>query len=62
MTRRSLANVAQSVHQRLLTRAQETHRPFNELLQRYDEGLLTEPKGTVGGALPKLAEEPADVS
>lgn len=35
MTRRSLANVAQSVHQRLLTRAQETHRPFNELLQHY---------------------------
>jgi prophage maintenance system killer protein len=26
------------------------------LLQRYDEGLLTEPKGTVGGALPPIAE------
>jgi prophage maintenance system killer protein len=26
------------------------------LLQRYDEGLLTEPKGTPGGALPSLAE------
>jgi prophage maintenance system killer protein len=26
------------------------------LLQRYDEGLLTEPKGTAGGALPSLAE------
>jgi hypothetical protein len=25
------------------------------LLQRYDEGLLTEPKGTPGGALPSLA-------
>ncbi len=25
------------------------------LLQRYDEGLLTEPKGTVGGVLPSLA-------
>lgn len=26
------------------------------LLQRYDEGLLTEPKGTLGGALPPIAE------
>lgn len=26
------------------------------LLQRYDEGLLTEPNGTVGGVLPTLAE------
>lgn len=26
------------------------------LLQRYDEGLLTEPKGTVGGTLPSLVE------
>jgi hypothetical protein len=26
------------------------------LLQRYDEGLLTEPKGTAGGALPSLTE------
>jgi prophage maintenance system killer protein len=26
------------------------------LLQRYDEGLLTEPKGTAGGALPPIAE------
>jgi len=26
------------------------------LLQRYDEGLLTEPKGTPGGVLPSLAE------
>jgi len=26
------------------------------LLQRYDEGLLTEPKGTAGGALPSLVE------
>ena len=26
------------------------------LLQRYDEGLLTEPKGTIGGVLPPIAE------
>jgi len=26
------------------------------LLQRYDEGLLTEPKGTAGGTLPRLTE------
>lgn len=26
------------------------------LLQRYDEGLLTEPRGTIGGELPSLAE------
>ncbi|MBZ5538292.1 MAG: nucleotidyl transferase AbiEii/AbiGii toxin family protein [Acidobacteriia bacterium] len=35
MTRRPLVNVAQSVHQRLLAQAQETGRPFNELLQHY---------------------------
>lgn len=35
MTRRSLVNVAQSVHQRLLTRAKKEGRPFNELLQHY---------------------------
>jgi len=35
VTRQSLANVAQSVHQRLLTRAQKEGRPFNELLQHY---------------------------
>ncbi|MHB1528235.1 MAG: nucleotidyl transferase AbiEii/AbiGii toxin family protein [Acidiferrobacteraceae bacterium] len=35
MTRRPLANVAQSVHQRLLTRARKEGRPFNELLQHY---------------------------
>ncbi len=35
MTRRPLANVAQSVHQRLLRQAQEAGRPFNELLQHY---------------------------
>ena len=35
MNRRSLSNVAQSVHQRLLTRAQKEGRPFNELLQHY---------------------------
>ena len=35
MNRRSLSNVAQSVHQRLLTRAHKEGRPFNELLQHY---------------------------
>lgn len=35
MTRRPLVNIAQSVHQRLLTRAQKENRPFNELLQHY---------------------------
>lgn len=35
MTRRPLVNVAQSVHQRLLTRAKNEGRPFNELLQHY---------------------------
>jgi len=35
MTRRPLANVAESVHRRLLTRAQKEGRPFNELLQHY---------------------------
>lgn len=35
MNRRPLANVAQSVHQRLLTRAKKEERPFNELLQHY---------------------------
>ena len=35
MTRRPLVNVAQSVHQRLLTRAKKEGRPFNELLQHY---------------------------
>lgn len=35
MNRRSLSNVAQSVHQRLLTRAHKEDRPFNELLQHY---------------------------
>lgn len=32
------------------------------LLQRYDEGLLTEPKGTVGGALPSLVEAQAAIT
>jgi len=32
------------------------------LLQRYDEGLLTEPKGTVGGALPSLVEARAAIA
>ncbi len=36
MTRKPLVNIAQSVHQRLLTRAQKEERPFNELLQHYD--------------------------
>lgn len=35
MTRRPLVNIAQSVHQRLLTHAQKENRPFNELLQHY---------------------------
>jgi prophage maintenance system killer protein len=32
------------------------------LLQRYDEGLLTEPKGTAGGVLPLLAEAQAAIA
>lgn len=35
MTRRVLVNVAHSVHQRLLNRAQALGRPFNEVLQHY---------------------------
>ena len=35
MTRRPLVNIAQSVHQRLLTQAKDSSRPFNELLQHY---------------------------
>lgn len=35
MTRKPLVNIAQSVHQRLLTRAQKEGRPFNQLLQHY---------------------------
>ena len=35
MTRVPLKNVAHSVHQRLLNRAEETHCTFNELLQHY---------------------------
>jgi len=35
VTRRPLVNIAQSVHQRLLTQAKDTGRPFNELLQHY---------------------------
>lgn len=35
MTRRVLANVAHSVHRRLLNRAQALGRPFNEVLQHY---------------------------
>jgi hypothetical protein len=31
------------------------------LLQRYDEGLLTEPKGTAGGSLPSLIEAQAAI-
>lgn len=33
--KRSLKDVAASVHQRLLNKARETGRPFNELLQYY---------------------------
>lgn len=32
------------------------------LLQRYDEGLLTEPKGTVGGNLPAISEARAAIA
>lgn len=32
------------------------------LLQRYDEGLLTEPKGTVGGVLPATTEARSDIA
>lgn len=35
MTRRNVANMAHSVHQRLLAQARKTGRPFNELLQHY---------------------------
>jgi len=35
LTRRSPVNVAQSVHQKLLTHAKNEGRPFNELLQHY---------------------------
>ena len=35
MSKRSLKNVAHSVHQRLLNKARESNRPFNELLQYY---------------------------
>ena len=35
MTKRRITNVAASVHQRLLNKARETGRPFNELLQYY---------------------------
>ena len=35
MTQRPPVNVAQSVHQKLLTRAKSEGRPFNELLQHY---------------------------
>ncbi len=35
MTKRPLKNVAASVHRRLLNKARETGRPFNELLQYY---------------------------
>lgn len=35
MNRRPPVNIAQSVHQRLLTRAKKEDRPFNELLQHY---------------------------
>jgi len=35
VNRRPLVNVAQSVHQRLLTRARKEERPFNELSHHY---------------------------
>jgi len=35
MNRRKPANIAHSVHQRLLTQARNADKPFNELLQHY---------------------------
>lgn len=35
MTRRTLKNVSDSVHQRLLNKARESGRPFNEVLQYF---------------------------
>ena len=35
MTKRALTNLPASVHQLLLNKARQTHRPFNELLQYY---------------------------
>ena len=35
MTKRPIANIAASVHQRLLTLAKSQGLPFNDLLQRY---------------------------
>jgi len=32
------------------------------LLQRYDEGLLSEPKGAAGGVLPKVSDARAAIS
>ena len=35
MTKRTPTNIPVSVHQRLLDKSRQTHRPFNELLQYY---------------------------
>ena len=35
MTKRAPTNLPASVHQLLLNKARQTHRPFNELLQYY---------------------------
>ena len=35
MTRRTVKNVVESVHQLLLTISKEKNRPFNDLLQLY---------------------------
>lgn len=35
MTKRNLTNIAASIHQRLLNKAKESNRPFNELLQYF---------------------------
>lgn len=36
MTQRRGPNIAASIHQRLLNKARETGRPFNEVLQYFD--------------------------
>ena len=40
MAANSIKNLAASVHQRLLNKAKESSRPFNELLQKKQKGSL----------------------